>query len=90
MTGPVVKPAGTGNTMELLFQVAGTPAIPFSVMVLLPCEDPKLLPLTFIEVPTAATAGEMLVMPGVTVKFVLLLVRLPTVMTIGTGPRARL
>lgn len=42
------------------------------------------------EVPTGPEVADKLVMPGVTVKFALLLARFPTVTTIGAAPRPRL
>jgi hypothetical protein len=87
ITSPVVNPAGTGTTIELFVQLIGAPTIPLRTTVLLPCEEPKFVPLMFMEVPTAATAGEILLMPGVTVKVALLLAR-PTTVT-ATEPEPR-
>jgi hypothetical protein len=62
--GPEVAPKGTVIVIELalqLFMVTGTP---FSVTVLLPCEDPKAVPDINTWVPTDPDVGEMLLMNG--------------------------
>lgn len=58
--------------------------------VLVPWVPPKFVPVMVTEVPTGPEDGERLVMPGVTVKFTLLLANPTTVITTGAAPRPRL
>jgi hypothetical protein len=80
--------------MEVLDHVVGAPEIPLNVTVLVPCVEPKLVPLIVTEVPTAAEVGVRLVMLGVgrTVKLTPLLATpltvtttLPVAAPVGTG-----
>lgn len=80
-TLPVVAPAGTGTTMLVLLQLVGLPRAPLKSTVLVPCVDPKPVPLIVIEVPTEPAAGLTLVIVGATVKGTLLLVTPFTVTT---------
>src|SRR5215467_2125518 len=52
-TGPVVAPDGTGTmiTVELQFDTGAS--VPLNVTVLVPCVEPKLVPVMVIETPTA-------------------------------------
>jgi hypothetical protein len=51
-TFPVVAPLGTGTTMLVVPQLVGVPAVPLNLTVLVPCVDPKFVPVTVTEVPT--------------------------------------
>jgi len=64
-TLPVVAPAGTRTLIDVLAQVVGVADVPWKVTVLVPCDEPKLVPLIVIDTPTAAEAGVRLVMVGV-------------------------
>src|SRR5579864_6865634 len=75
-TLPVVAPLGTGATMLPALQLVGGAVVPLNLTVLLPCVDPKLVPLIVTEVPTAPVVGFKPLIVGagvVTVKFTLLL-----------------
>jgi hypothetical protein len=63
-TFPVVAPEGTGTTMLVAFQLLGVAAVPLNVTVLLPGDDPKLLPAIVTEVPTAPELGDRLLIVG--------------------------
>jgi hypothetical protein len=63
-TLPVVAPAGTGATMLVGLQLVGVVATPLKLMVLVPCEEPKFVPVTVTEVPTAPEFGLRLVIVG--------------------------
>jgi hypothetical protein len=78
----------------VLLQLVGEPAIPLNVTVLVPCGEPKFVPVIVTEVPTVPDVGERLVMLGVgsTVKLVGLLstplactTTFPVVAPVGTG-----
>jgi hypothetical protein len=90
----VVAPAGTGTLILVELQLVGVPDVPLNLTVLLPCVDPKPLPLIVTEVPTAADVGERLDMLGAatTVKLLPLLAdpdtvttTLPVVAPVGTA-----
>jgi hypothetical protein len=76
-------------------QLVGVATVPLNVTVLLPCVDPKLVPVTVTAVPTGPELGLRLVMFGVVVVTVKLMPSLacpPTVTTafpvvapVGTG-----
>ena len=66
-TLPEVAPAGTGTTMLLADHVVGVAAVPLNATVLVPCVEPKLLPLMVTAVATAPLDGERLVSVGATV-----------------------
>jgi hypothetical protein len=87
-TLPVVAPAGTGATIEPVFQAVGVAGIPLKVTVLVPWVEPKFAPVTVIDTPTAPAVWDRLVMlgAGTTVKLTPLLAWPPTVTT--TGPVA--
>lgn len=82
-TFPVVAPVGTDTTMLVALQLAGTPAVPLNVTVLVPCVAPKFVPVIVTEVPTVPDEVLKLVMVGaveaVTVKLTPLLATPPTV-----------
>jgi hypothetical protein len=64
-TLPVFAPAGTGTTIDVALQLVGVAAVPSNVTVLVPWVAPKFVPVIVTAVPTAAEAGDRLVMPGV-------------------------
>lgn len=91
-TLPVVAPEGTGARMLVPVQLVGVAAVPLKLAVLVPCVDPKFVPVIVTDVPTAPEVGERLVMVGGKEKATPLLARLPTVTTtfpdvapVGTG-----
>jgi len=93
-TLPVVAPAGTGATIAVALQLVGVAAVPLNVTVLVPWVEPKFVPVTVTEVPTAPELGDKLLMLGTpsTVKLTLLLdlpltvtTTLPVVAPAGTG-----
>src|SRR6267378_7995891 len=93
-TFPVVAPLGTGTTMVVALQLVGVPAVPLNLTVLVPCVDPKFVPVTVTDVPANPDVGFRLVMLGVaaTVNATPLLATLDTVTTtfpvvapLGTG-----
>jgi hypothetical protein len=67
ITFPVVAPDGTGTLIDVALQLVGIPETPLKFTVLLPCDDPKFLPVIVVAVPTAPEVGEMLVMLGAAV-----------------------
>src|SRR2546426_10841889 len=64
-TLPVVAPAGTGATIEVALQLVGVAAVPLNVTVLVPWFEPKFVPVTVTDVPTAPELGARLLMLGV-------------------------
>jgi hypothetical protein len=83
-TFPVVAPAGTGTTMLVPLQLVGVPVVPLNFTVLVPCVDPKFVPVIVTLVPTDPVVGFRLVIDGavvVTVKLTPLLATPPTVTT---------
>jgi hypothetical protein len=63
-TGPVVAPAGTGAMMLVALQFDTVAVVPLNVIVLVPCEVPKLEPVIVIAVPGAPDVWLKLVMLG--------------------------
>src|SRR5882762_9125386 len=63
-TFPVVAPVGTGTTIDPLPQVVGVAVVPLNFTVLVPCVEPKLLPVMVTDVPTGPVVGERFVMLG--------------------------
>jgi hypothetical protein len=63
-TFPVVAPLGTGTTICVLLQFVGVAVVPLKATVLLPCGDPKFVPVIVTETPTAPEVGDKLVMVG--------------------------
>jgi hypothetical protein len=63
-TLPVVAPFGTGNTMLVALQLVDEPDVPLNVTVLVPCEEPKFVPVIVTDVPTAPEVGDKLVTLG--------------------------
>jgi hypothetical protein len=81
ITLPVIVPTGTAVVMLVSLQELGEASVPLKVTVLVPCVEPKLVPVMVIDVPTAPELGLRLVMLGVTVKLTALLAKAPTVTT---------
>jgi hypothetical protein len=94
-TFPVVAPVGTVATIEVEPQfVTVVAVVPLNVTVLVPCVEPKFVPVIVTDAPTPPDAGDRLVMFGVgsTVKLTPLLctpptvtITLPVVAPAGTG-----
>ncbi len=84
-TFPDITPAGTGAIMLVALQLVGVASVPLNVTVLVPCDDPKLVPVIVTKAPTGPEAGLRLVMLGpeadVTVKNTPLLATPATVTT---------
>lgn len=94
VTFPNVAPLGTGTTMLVALQLVGVAAVPLKVTVLVPCVEPKFVPVIVTEVPMGPEVGDKLVMLGgtITVKAAPLLARpatatttFPVVAPLGTG-----
>src|SRR5580765_4401884 len=83
ITFPVTAPFGTGATILVVDQLVGVAVVPLNLTVLMPCVEPKLVPVIVTEVATAPVVGDRLVMCGatVTVKLIVLLATPPTVTT---------
>ena len=86
-TFPVVAPVGTDVTRLAALQLVTVAAVPLNVSVLLPCVEPKFVPLIVTGVPTGPDVVDRLVMlaVGTTVKLTPLLATPPIVTT--TFPR---
>jgi hypothetical protein len=66
-TLPVVAPVGTGVTMDVAPQLLGVAVVPLNLTVLVPCVEPKPVPVIVTLAPTAPEPGERLVIFGITV-----------------------
>jgi hypothetical protein len=64
-TLPVVAPVGTDVAMLVALQVVAVAADPLKLTVLVPCEDPKFVPVIVTGVPTGPDVVDRLVMDGV-------------------------
>jgi hypothetical protein len=64
VTLPVVAPVGTGTMMLVLDQLVGVAAVPLKLTVLVPCVEPKFVPVIVTEVPTTPDVGDRLVRLG--------------------------
>jgi hypothetical protein len=64
-TLPVVAPVGTEVEMLVALQVVTVAAVPLNLTVLVPCEDPKFVPVIVTAVPTGPEVVDRLVMVGV-------------------------
>ena len=65
-TLPVVAPVGTTAVIDVALQLVIEVAVtPLNVTLLVPCVEPKLVPVMTTEAPTAPVAGLRLVMVGV-------------------------
>jgi hypothetical protein len=82
-TFPVVAPEGTDTAMLVALQLLGVAAVPLKVTVLVPCADPKFVPVIVNGVLTAPEVTDKLVMLGVgrTVKLTPLLAIPPAAVT---------
>jgi hypothetical protein len=63
-TFPVVAPAGTDVAMLVALQVVTVAAVPLNVTVLVPCEDPKFVPVIVTGVPVGPEVVDRLVIAG--------------------------
>ena len=64
-TLPVVAPVGTTATMEVAVQLVIVVAVvPLNFAVLVPCGEPKLVPVIVTDAPTAPEVGDNVVMLG--------------------------
>jgi len=64
-TLPVVAPVGTVAMIDVALQLPIVDAVvPLNFTVLVPCVDPKLVPVIVTDAPTAPEVGERLVMLG--------------------------
>jgi hypothetical protein len=64
-TLPLVAPAGTGTTILAALQLVGVATVPLNFTVLVPCVEPKFVPVIVTLVPTAAEVGLRLLITGV-------------------------
>ena len=65
-TLPVVAPEGTVATIDIALQlVIVVAAVPLNFTVLVPCVEPKFVPVIVTDAPTAPVVGDRLVMLGV-------------------------
>jgi hypothetical protein len=70
-TLPVVAPVGTFVTIEVALQlVIEVVAVPLNFTVLVPCVDPKFVPMIVTEAPTAPEVGDRLVIVGVAARLI--------------------
>ncbi len=63
-TFPVVAPVGTVVAIEVALQLVTVAVVPLNLTVLVPCVDPKFVPVIVIEAPTAPEVADKLVMLG--------------------------
>ena len=63
-TFPVVAPVGTNVAMLVAPQLVTVAVVPLNFTVLVPCGDPKFVPVIVTAVPTGPDVGERLVMLG--------------------------
>jgi hypothetical protein len=65
-TFPVAAPVGTTTVIVVEFQQVphGVAVVRLNLTVLLPCDDPKLLPVIVMEVPIIPEVGERLAIAG--------------------------
>src|SRR5258708_11975823 len=64
LNGPDVALVGTTATIAVFDQLATRAVVPFKVTVLLPCAEPKFVPVIATEAPTAPELGETLAIVG--------------------------
>jgi hypothetical protein len=93
-TFPVLAPLGTLATMLVAVQLVAVAVVVLNLSVLVPCVEPKFVPVIVTTAPTAPDVGDRLVILGVarTVKFWPLLftplaktTTFPVVAPVGTG-----
>ena len=65
ITGPVVAPSGTTQTIWVSAHDEIPAVVPLKVTVLVPCAEPKFAPAMVTEAPDNPRAGYMDVMEGV-------------------------
>ena len=64
-TLPVVAPVGTVATIDVALQLPMVVAVvPLNLTVLVPCVEPKLVPVIVTDAPTAPDVGDKLVILG--------------------------
>jgi len=63
-TLPAVAPVGIGTSMPVPLQKVDVAAVPLKVTVLVPCVDPKLVPVIVMEVPITPELGFRRVIVG--------------------------
>lgn len=63
-TLPVLAPDGTVATMLVALQLVAVARVPLNLTVLLPCVEPKFVPVIVTEAPTAPEVGDKLEMVG--------------------------
>lgn len=85
-TLPVAAPFGTGTVIPPAPQFVGVPVTPLNVTVLVPCVEPKLVPMIRTGIPCGPLFGLRLPMFGVTVNGTALLEKPPTVTTTLPAP----
>jgi hypothetical protein len=81
ITLPEVAPVGTVTVMLVVLQTLAVAGVPLKVTVLLPCADPKVVPVMVIWAPIAPEVWLRLVMAGTTVNADVLLAAPNTVTT---------
>ncbi len=67
-TLPEVAPEGTVATILVALQVVTLAVVPLNCTMLVPCDEPKVVPAIVTEPPIATDEGVKLVILGVTVK----------------------
>src|SRR6059036_3203051 len=63
-TLPVLAPLGTVATMDVALQLVAVALVPLNVTVLVPCVEPKFVPVIVTDVPTAPEVGDSPLMFG--------------------------
>jgi hypothetical protein len=61
---PVVAPVGTGTAIDVALQFVAVAVVPLNFTVLVPCVEPKLVPVMVTDEATAPEAGANVVMLG--------------------------
>ena len=61
---PVVAPEGTGTVMLVELQAVGAAEVPLNVTVLVPCGEPKPVPVIVTDVPVIPSLGETFEIAG--------------------------
>jgi hypothetical protein len=89
LMSPAGIPAGTEATILVLLQLMGVTVVPLKVSVLVPCVEPKFVPLMVTLVPTGPCCGETEIWE-IAVNVTPLLATLPTVTSSVPAPGARL
>lgn len=93
-TFPVVAPSGTETAMLVGPQAVGAPGTPLNVTVLVPCAEPKFVPVIVMDCPTVAEETDRLVILGTgstvngkpfELPFEVVITTFPLVAPFGTG-----